>query len=78
MPSRTSNLSARALFAANLRKARLAKGLSQEALADLAGLHRTYVGCVERNEKNISIDSMERLGKALGADLKDLLDRGKA
>lgn len=78
MPSRPAHGTARALFAINLRKARLAKGLSQEALADLAGLHRTYVGCVERNEKNISIDSMERLGKALGVELKDLLDRGKA
>lgn len=62
--------SARAVFAANLRRIRLAKGLSQEGLADRASLHRTYVGCVERNEKNISIESMERLANALQVDLR--------
>jgi transcriptional regulator with XRE-family HTH domain len=66
---------AREIFAANLRRIRLAKPLSQEALADRAGLHRTYVGCVERNEKNISIESMERLANALDVDLRELLDR---
>ncbi|MFL6245690.1 MAG: helix-turn-helix domain-containing protein [Thermoanaerobaculia bacterium] len=49
--------------------------MSQEALADRAGLHRTYVGCVERNEKNISIESMERLAKALDVDVRELLNR---
>jgi transcriptional regulator with XRE-family HTH domain len=67
--------SARAIFAANLRRIRLAKGLSQEGLADRAGLHRTYVGCVERNEKNISIESMERLANALEVDVRELLNR---
>jgi transcriptional regulator with XRE-family HTH domain len=70
---RIDQLSARQLFAIRLRQERLGKGLSQEALADLAGLHRTYVGSVERSERNISIDSMERLAKALGAQLVDLL-----
>ena len=69
---------ARQIFAVNLRKERLKKKLSQEALADLAGLHRTYVGAVERGERNISIDNMERLALALGCELtellKDLLD----
>jgi len=65
--------SARELFAARLRQERLDKGLSQEALADLAGLHRTYVGSVERSERNISIDSMERLANAVGVELADLL-----
>jgi len=51
----------------------LGKGLSQESLADLAGLHRTYVGAVERGERNISIDNMERLAVALGYDVVDLL-----
>lgn len=73
MASRSAHVTARAQFAANLRKARLDRGLSQEALADAAGLHRTYIGCVERNEKNISIDSMERLATALGLDLRDLV-----
>jgi transcriptional regulator with XRE-family HTH domain len=65
--------SARRIFAENLRKARLAKGLSQEDLAELANLHRTYVGSVERAERNVSIDNMERLAAALGTSLPSLL-----
>ncbi len=70
------NSSLRRQFANNLRKARLEKGLSQEALADLAGLHRTYVGSVERGERNISIDNIERLAEALGCGVIDLLREG--
>lgn len=65
--------SARHGLAANLRSARNGLGLSQEALADLAGLHRTYVGSVERGERNISIDNIERLASALERDVVDLL-----
>jgi transcriptional regulator with XRE-family HTH domain len=68
-----SKRSARDIFAARLRQERIGKGLSQESLADLAGLHRTYVGSVERSERNVSIDSMERLAKAVGVELADLL-----
>lgn len=70
-----SQITARARFAVNLRSARLARGLSQEELAARAGLHRNYIGSVERNEKNISIDSMERLAIVLGVDVVDLLAR---
>jgi transcriptional regulator with XRE-family HTH domain len=63
----------RRLFATNVRREREARGLSQEALADLAGLHRTYVGSVERGERNISIDNIERLGQALAIEPADLL-----
>jgi transcriptional regulator with XRE-family HTH domain len=69
--------SARRIFAENLRKARLAKKLSQEALAELASIHRTYVGSVERAERNVSIDNMERLSAAVGVALPDLLKEGK-
>lgn len=64
---------ARTTFACNLRRTREALGLSQEALAARAGVHRTYVGAVERHEVNISIDNMERLAAALGSNLPDLL-----
>jgi transcriptional regulator with XRE-family HTH domain len=49
-------------------------GFSQEGLADLAGLHRTYVGSVERSERNISIDNIARLAKALGVTASSLLE----
>ncbi|MBK7616970.1 MAG: helix-turn-helix transcriptional regulator [Burkholderiales bacterium] len=48
--------------------------LSQEQLADLAGVHRTYVGSVERAERNISIDNIEQLAAALGLDISKLLE----
>jgi transcriptional regulator with XRE-family HTH domain len=60
-------------FARLLRSERLARGISQEALAELAGLHRTYVGSVERGERNIAVDNMEALAKALNLDISDLL-----
>ena len=55
----------RLILANNIRKARMNKGLSQEALADLCGLHRTYIGSVERGERNISVDNIEALALAL-------------
>ena len=71
--SDTHNNSLRAIFARNLRSLRLAKGLSQETLAELAELHRTYVSSVERCERNITLDSVERLANALGVKAIDLL-----
>jgi len=61
------------VFARNLRATREAQGLSQETLAGLARLHRTYVGSVERGERNISIDNMQRLAAALRVSIRDLL-----
>lgn len=63
----------RAILAANIRRLRLDRGLSQEALADRAGIHRTYLGSVERGERNIAIDNICRIAWALGVQPSDLL-----
>lgn len=65
----------RLAFASNLRREREARNISQEALADRAGLHRTYVSSVERGERNISIDNMHRLAVALGVPVEKLVRR---
>jgi ribosome-binding protein aMBF1 (putative translation factor) len=70
---RKAHQSARARLAQHLRAERAARGLSQEQLADLAGLHRTYVGSVEREERNVSLDNIERLAAALGLDISALM-----
>jgi len=67
-------ISTRRILAENLRRIRLERGLSQEKLGELAGLHRTYVGSVERSERNVSIDSIERLARALAVRVSVLLD----
>jgi transcriptional regulator with XRE-family HTH domain len=69
----TNSSTTRVLFAKNLKIFRLMKKISQEELADIAELHRTYVSSVERGERNISIDNMEKLAKALGVDVRELL-----
>ena len=56
-----------------LRKIRTSKGLSQEKLAELAGLHRTYIGMVERGEKNISLINYVRISLALGTPPQELI-----
>jgi transcriptional regulator with XRE-family HTH domain len=65
--------SLRELFASNVRVIRQQRGLSQEALASLAGLHRTYMGAVERGERNVSIDNIERIASALNLEAFKLL-----
>jgi transcriptional regulator with XRE-family HTH domain len=63
----------RQALARNLRDFRGERGLSQEELADLAGLHRTFVGAVERRERNISVDNIGKLADALGVPASVLL-----
>jgi transcriptional regulator with XRE-family HTH domain len=60
-------------FGRRLREVREGKGVSQEKLAEDAGLHRTYVSAVERGLKNISLVNIERLAQALGVPMTDLL-----
>jgi transcriptional regulator with XRE-family HTH domain len=62
------------VFATNVRRRRLELGLSQEALAELAGVHRTYIGMLERREKNVTIYNIERLAQALHVSPASLLD----
>ena len=56
-----------------VRTLRLKRGLSQEGLAEAAGLHRTYVGSIERGERNVTLTTIVRLAHALDADASDLL-----
>ena len=65
------------IFATNVRKYRTEKGLSQEALADLAGLHRTYISAIERERRNISIDNIENIAAALDVEPFVLLQNNK-
>ena len=48
------------------------RNLSQEQLAYMAGVHRTYIGMIERAEKNITLCNIERIAKALEVDIKDM------
>jgi transcriptional regulator with XRE-family HTH domain len=60
-------------FGARLRKVRIAKGISQEKLAALAGLHRTYVSSVERGSRNISLINIDKLAIALDVPMARLM-----
>jgi len=73
--ARKSTETARLRFARLFKTERLARGISQEALAELAGLHRTYLGSVERGERNIAVDNMESLANAMGLDMSELRNR---
>ena len=56
----------------NIRNIREERGLSQEKLAALANLHRAYIGQIERGEKNIGLQNLEKIAKALRVDIKEL------
>jgi len=59
----------------NLRAYRLAHGLSQEAFAEILGVHRTYMGSVERGERNLTLRSVERLAARIDEEPLTLLRR---
>lgn len=73
MGNQTQKDEAQRLFAANMRRIRKEKGLTQEQVAEAAGLHPNYVSSVERGERNISIRNIERIASALDAAMPDLL-----
>ncbi len=57
----------------NLRYIRLERGYSQEAFAEVLGVHRTYLGGLERGERNLTLKSLERLASVLHVPVRDLL-----
>lgn len=61
------------IFGDNVQRFRKNLQLSQEKLAELAGVHRTYIGMIERAEKNITLCNMEKIANALGIEISDLL-----
>lgn len=61
-------------FGQNVRRVRTARGLSQEELAEKAGLHRTYIGSIERGERNVSLSNIIVIAQALNTPLNDLFE----
>lgn len=68
-----SDMDIRSVFARNLREARLAKGWSQERLADEAGLDRTYISALERQVYSASLNTLEKLATVLSVTPADLI-----
>lgn len=66
---------ARIKFGNKLREARHEAGMSQEELGFRSGLHRTYIGSIERGEQSISVDNVYKLAKALKVDAKILFEK---
>jgi len=58
----------------NIRRLREHRNISQEEFGEIVGVHRTYVGMIERGEKNITIFSLRKFAEALGVRVKDLID----
>lgn len=58
-------------FGQKVREERTKLGLSQEELAGRAGMHRTYIGMIERSEKNITLENIEKIAKALRINIAD-------
>ena len=62
------------LFGKNVQNRRRALGISQEKLAELSGVHRTYIGMIERAEKNITLLNMGKIANGLNVPISQLLD----
>lgn len=61
-------------FGRNVRAERMRRGISQEQLGEVARVHRTYIGMIERAEKNITLTNIEKIAKALGVRPGHLID----
>jgi len=61
------------IVASNVKKLRKKMGISQENLAEKCGLHRTYIGAIERSERNITLKTLENIAERLGVSPQDLL-----
>ena len=70
---RKPSVEIRKVLAGNVRYIRSRLGISQEELADRCSLHRTYVGAIERAERNVTLSTLEVFSKALGVSVADLL-----
>ena len=63
-----------ARFGNRVRSERMRRGYSQELLGERAGVHRTYIGMIERGEKNITLLNIEKIANALGVRIRDLVE----
>ncbi len=64
------------ILSKNIRAFRRSKGLSQEELAEMCNLHRTYIGSVERGERNVTLSTLEVIADTLGISVPELLTEG--
>ena len=64
------------IFATNIRKLRIERGLTQEQLSELAGINRNYTGMIEREQCSVTLDMLEKVAKALKIRPVELLDPG--
>ena len=72
---RSASNTQRRVFGERVRALRQSRGLSQERLAELAGVHRTYLSSLERGERNVSLDNINAIAKALGVSTGELFER---
>lgn len=72
IPVRTMKKDVLIKFGQKVREERLKRKLSQEEFADIAGVHRTYIGMIERAEKNITLENIEKIAKAFNFNIKNL------
>lgn len=73
---RTPSTALRSILSDNIRNFRKSRGISQEELAHLCKLHRTYIGSVERQERNVTLSTLEVLAEALEVSVIELLTPG--